>query len=252
MRTTNIGKHVVTLYDGIDELPMQRFHKYNKCLLIDSGIGSDLSDFDRHIEKAMLYAKSKTPELVIPELENLRHNVYFIQSGISPKHLSFAVLVQKIDGKPCNDLSDDGLAHVLELLGDAPNDELTAQLEAVKKKIDNELQLYFPSLFDDSTAKEYFDELRQRTLAVLDAIANGMTEEKQAVIDQLTTELMLYSKPKVFSGTKSAEIEYDKQYETMCLTLSQNLHIDPKNKTVLEFYNAFEYLKKQMKQYKAK
>ena len=63
MKTVKIGEYTVEIYDAIDELPMLRFHKYNKMLLVDAGIGSDLQDFDTHIEKAMRYARSKTPEL---------------------------------------------------------------------------------------------------------------------------------------------------------------------------------------------
>ena len=102
MKTVKIGERTVEIYDAIDELPMLRFHKYNKMLLVDAGIGSDLQDFDTHIEKAIRYARSKTPELAAIELDNMRQNVYFIQTGISPKHLAFAVLVKSIDGEPYN------------------------------------------------------------------------------------------------------------------------------------------------------
>ena len=46
MRKIVLAKHKVELYDSIDELPIVRFHKYNKMLLIDAGVGSDLSDWD--------------------------------------------------------------------------------------------------------------------------------------------------------------------------------------------------------------
>lgn len=243
MKTTKIGKYTVEIYDAIDELPMLRFHKYNKMLLVDAGIGSDLSDFDTHIEKAMRYSRSKTPELAAKELDNMRQNVYFIQSGISPKHLSFAVLVKSIDGKPYNDLSDDGLQKVVDVFGDVPVKELTAQMEAVKKKIDEELQLYFPRLFDDSSVKEYYDELRHRTLLMLDAIIEGDTEDKRKQIDDITSMLMTYNKPQSFTGSESMEIQYDKQFENMCLLIAQQLHVDAKKYTVLEYYNAFEYIK---------
>ena len=99
---------------------MLRFHKYNKMLLVDAGIGSDLQDFDTHIEKGNEIRPSKTPELAAIELDNMRQNVYFIQSGLSPKYLAFAVLVKSIDGTPYNDLSDDGLQKVVDMFGDVP------------------------------------------------------------------------------------------------------------------------------------
>ena len=55
-----------------------------------------------------------------------------------------------------------------------------------------------------------------------------------------------------FHGNDSMEINYDKQFESMCLMLSQHLNVKPKTFTVLEYYNAFEFLKKQLKPQKQK
>lgn len=252
MKKVQIGGKEVELFDAIESLPMVRFHKYNKMLLVDAGIGSDLADFDAHIEKAVVYLKNKTPELAAIELENMRQNIYFIQSGISPKHLAFCVLVKSIDGIEQNDLSLEGLQKILETFAEVPNDELTAQMDAVKKKIDEELQLYFPKAFDDSTIKEYYDDLRKRTLLMLQTIIDGDTEDKRAEIDRITILLITYNKPHVFSGTDNAEIQHDKSFENMCLLISQHLHTDAKKYTVLEFYNAFEYIKEMLKPKKGK
>ena len=252
MRTTTIAERAVIMYDAIDELPILRFHAYNKMLLIDAGIGSNLNDWDAHIEKAIRFIRKEKPDLAEKELDNLRQNVYFIQSGISPKHMAFACLVKSVDGTEYNDMTPDALQKVLELFADAPNAELTAQLEAVKKKIDDEMQLYFPKLFDDATIKEYYDQLKQRTLLMLDAIIQGDDTDKRAEIDQITTLLMTYTHPQSFSGSDSMEIRYDKQFENMCLMLSQHLHVNPKTFTVLEYYNAFEYIKEATKPKNAK
>lgn len=247
MRKVTIAKYEVELFDSIEELPMMRFHKYNKMLLIDAGIGSDLADFDAKIEKARVYLHNKQNDLASIELENLRQNVYFIQSGVSPKHLAFAVLIKSINGEDKNDLSPEGLQKVLDLLADAPNNEVTAQFEAVKKKIDEELQLYFPNLFDDATIKEYYDDLKRRTMLVLQMIINGETEELNKEIDRITLALMVYNKPHVFSGVDNMEIQHDKNFENMCLMISQKLNVNAKKQTVLEFYNAFDYIKEMIK-----
>lgn len=249
MRTITVAKHTVELFDSIDELPVMRFHKYNKMLLIDSGIGSDLADVDNHIERAIRFCRTK-PDLAAAELDNLRQSIYFIQTDLSPKHLAFCVLVKSVDGKPCNDLSDDALQNLLKLFADAPHVELTAQIEAVKKKIDTELNMYFPGTFDDASVKEYYDQLKRRTIAMLDAIITG--EDKRNEIEEITNLLITYTRPIPFQGKDSMEIAYDKQFESMCLLLSQQLHVEPKKFTVLEYYNAFDYLKKQTKQSKAK
>lgn len=248
MKTTKIGERAVVLYDSIDELPILRFHAYNKMLLIDAGVGSDLNDWDAHIEKAIRFIRKEKPDLAEKELDNLRQNVYFVQSAISPKFLAFACLVKSVDGTEYNDMTAGGLQKVLDLFADAPNAELTAQLEAVKKKIDEELRLYFPRVFDDAALKEYFDQLKERTVILLRTIIAGEATETDAKrIDEITAELITYFNPQSFSGADSVEIRYDKQFENMCLILSQNLHVNPKSFTVLEYYNAFEYIKEQAK-----
>lgn len=247
MINIKVGNHNIELYDSIEELPMIRFHKYNKMILIDGGIGSDLSDFDGHIEKAMAYNKSKSPELANIELENLRQNIYFIQSELSPKHMAFAVLIKSIDGEEKTDLSPEGLQKVLDLFADVPNSELTAHSDAVKKKIDDELQLYYPNLFEDSSVKEYYDELRKRNLLMLERIIKGSSPEIENQIDSITIRLVTYNKPHVFSGTENAEIQHNKSFEDMNLLIAQHLHLDPKKFTVLEFYSSFERVKEMLK-----
>ncbi len=134
MRTVKIGKHTVEMYDTIDELPIVRFHKYQKMLLIDAGIGADIAAFDQRIERVRRFLAAGQADKAGQELENLRQCVYFIQTGVCPKHRAFAALVTKIDGQRFEDVSDDSLNAILEKLNDTSEKELAAQLDAVKKK----------------------------------------------------------------------------------------------------------------------
>lgn len=248
MVTVKIGKHTVEMYDTIEELPIVRFHKYQKLLLIDAGIGADINAFDQRIEKTRRFLMDGKTDKAQQELENLRQSVFLIQSEINPKHRAFAALVAKLDGVECGDVSDDGLAKLTETLNDAPESELTAQLDAVKKKIDVELRLYFPGIFADSEIKEYYDLLRKRTLAVLENIIAGkMNPDATPEIEKLTTALITYSNPKAFAGSDGVEIQFDRQFENLCLVLSEQLHVKPKEYSVLEFYNAFDFVQERAK-----
>ncbi len=251
MKTIEMSGKKVEIYDSIDEMPVIRFHRYNKMQLVDAGIGSGLDDVARHIERAICYARSKTPELAAVELENLRQNIHFIHSGVSPSHLSFAALVRSIDGKLCDDLSDEGLQRVADTLSDVTNSVMTAEIEAVKKKTDEELRIYFPKIFDDASMKEYYDMLRRRTLILLDTISEGeSTEAQEKEMDELHVDMITYFNPQTFHGAKSVEVSYDKHFETMCLSLSQHIHVNPKKFTVLEYYNAYEYMRQMAREMK--
>ena len=249
MVTVKIGTHTVEMFDTIEELPIVRFHKYQKLLLIDAGVGSDIQGFDQRVERVRRFLMDGKPEQAQQELENLRQCVYFIQTGLNPTHRAFAALVTKLDGKDCTDIGDDALTAITEQLNDAPVKDVTAQLDAVKKKIDAELMLYFPALFNDSEIKEYYDLLRKRTLEILHGIISGKRHpERTKAVEKLTTMLMTYSHPKMFAGPESAEIQFERQFENLCLVLSEQLHVEPKKYTVLEFYNAFDFVKERAKQ----
>lgn len=249
MRTEKIGKHSVEFYDAIDELPIVRFHKYQKLLLVDAGVGADIAAFDQHIEKVRRYILDDKLPKAAKEIENLRQCVYLIQSGISPQHLAFATLVTKIDGRECNDLTDDALSEIVKQLGDVPQKKLTATFEAVKKKIDAELMLYFPTLFNGSEIKEYYDLLKRRTLEILKGIIEGLDNPMDGKeVERLTAALITYSNPKSFEGSEGVEVQFDRQFENLCLVLSEQMHVEPKKYTVLEFYNAFDFVKERARQ----
>lgn len=249
MVTIKIGKHTVEFYDTIEELPIVRFHKYQKLLLVDAGVGSDIAAFDQRLLKAREFIAANKPQQAQQELENLRQCVFMIQTGLAPKHRAFAALVTKLDGRDCNNIGDDALAAITDILKDVTEQELTAQLDAVKKKIDGELTLYFPALFNDSDVKEYYDLLRKRTLEILNGIVAGATDPiASEIVSKLTTALITYSNPKLFTGSDGVEIQFERQFENLCLVLSEQLHVEPKKYTVLEFYNAFDFVKERAKQ----
>jgi hypothetical protein len=105
--------------------------------------------------------------------------------------------------------------------------------------------LYFPAQFDDIAVKEQFDKIKVRILLQLDSIIRG--NDNSTEIEHIDDFLFSLAKPKVFSGRESAEIKYDKQFEDMCLFLSHELSLRIEDLTVLQFYNSFEYIKKQRK-----
>lgn len=246
MKKARLGVHEVTLYDNIEEMPIGRYHKYQKYAIIDSGLGSDLTNLDAHLQRAMAFVRKNEGDKAVTELQNLRQNVFFIQQGINPQLLSCACLIAEMDGIPQNDLSEDGLQHLIDQLTDVPTNIFTALFEAVKKKISSELETYFPSLMSASSQeKEYCDILKNRTIEILNGIISG-TPDKQR-IETLTDDLLTKHSPMSFQGERNFEVDFDKQYERMCIVLAQNTAIDPKRCSVMEFYHAYEVVKEQNK-----
>jgi len=129
-----VGTHKVEVYDTIEDMPIVRYTKFNKYLLIDAGIGSDLNDFDLHFQKISKFISQDKKKECYQELLNLRQSFSNIIQELSPKYLAFATLIKSVDGKPCNDLSDDGLIKVIEKIGDVPNSKIVSLVDSIQKK----------------------------------------------------------------------------------------------------------------------
>ncbi len=243
MKNLIINKKIVRVYDSIDEMPIINFQKYNKYLLIDSGIGSDADDIDSHIVKIAKFMKSGNNKKALQELQNMRQNLYMINSEISPKYLAFAALIHDIDGKEVTDLSDDNLKLILAELNEVKHSALVDFMARLKKKVTTELEMYFPEDFTSPKEKEAYDRLKNRTLLVLDSVINGTDNSEQ--IEAIDTAIVNMQTPKTFIGSDSVEIKYDKQFESTCLLISQKTNMDAKKMTVLQFYNAVYNIKQQ-------
>ena len=127
MKTVKINNHELKLYDSIDEMPIVNFQKYNKYIIVDSGLGSDIDSVDEHLvnlAKLIRSDKDKAQQ----ELQNLRQTMHLIVSGISPNYLAFAALIHSIDGKVVEDLSDENLKSIIEKLQKAKHSMIVSIL----------------------------------------------------------------------------------------------------------------------------
>lgn len=240
MRRIELEGHKLDIFDSIDDMPIARFHRFSRNLLVESGIGGTVADVDRHLMRTIEFLKSNDSKSAIKELENLRQGVHLVENGISPKGLAFASIVYAIDGETVTDLTDDNLVKIMERLGSMTVRELSQLIEEVKKKIDEEIRLYFPSLFDDSMRKEYFAKMKRLLLMKIEDMQKNVNSE---AIEALEREIVTFSKPRDFGGDKGVEIAFDKEYESTCITIGSELHLDAKKMTVMEYYHAIEYLK---------
>lgn len=244
MKTINFKNGITAkVYDSIDEMPIINFQKYNKYLLIDAGLGSDIDSVDEHIVAVAKYISKGDKVKAVQELQNLRQNLHLITNELSPRYLAFAALIYSINGKEIQDYSDEGLKDTLKKLTTVKHSMFTKLFEEIKKKVSSELELYFPTDFTDAREKEAYDRLKRKVQLQLDSI---ITEREHTdEISEIDEFMFNLHKPKSFSGQDSVEIAYDKQFENACLLISQEANLDAKKMTVLQFYNTLNNLKKQ-------
>lgn len=123
METITLGKipglrTTVTLYDDIDNMPIDVFSKFNKYLMIDANIGSTLQDID-HNHIATLYRLAGNKEKTILQLNNFRQLINLLLNEINPVQYAFGCLVYSINGVTTTDLSDNGIRDTLSKLAKA-------------------------------------------------------------------------------------------------------------------------------------
>lgn len=248
MRQVEIGRHRLELYDGIDEMPIGRFHRFNRNLMVDAGIGSDLQAVDGHIAKTVAFLKAGKTESAVKEMENLRQSIALVHEGMSPAFSAFACLVASVDGESTEGWSESELDALSERLKGMSVGRLRTETGEVKKKIDAELALYFPTVFGNQRTSEWYQCLKRIGLEKLRELIKGLEKTDELRADELRMLEMMA--PRKFTGSKGVEVEYDREYENMCLAMSQQLHLDVKGMTVLEYYNAYEFLREQAKKIK--
>lgn len=136
MKSVSINGNLVKLYDSIDELPISQFQNYQRYLLIDSGIGSDVNDIAAHINTIRKLVKSKQEEKADRELINLMQNIVFCVKESNPKLYSFCCLIHSINGKELNDFSQDNLNLTIKQLSKKglTIGKVKSILKSVKKK----------------------------------------------------------------------------------------------------------------------
>ena len=67
-------------------------------------------------------------------------------------------------------------------------------------------------------------------------------------IEMFTHKLLLHVKPRMFYGRDNAEVVFDKNFDKLCIALSEHTNTSVKSMTVFEFYTLYEYAKEKIKQ----
>lgn len=235
MKTYTYKRLELELYDSIDNTPYRRFQEYNLMCLIDANIGSDLNSVDNHyltIQKLLPF-----PDKAALELNNFRQNLHFILSNTSPELRSFACLVAKINGV---DVSMKPTEWIESKINHLPVGVIKSLLESFKKKIEVEIEMFFPGRIDIVQRGEAFQTLKKRTLLILDEIlGTDRTKELKA----LESEVYEKYRPINFQGPDGVEIQSVKAYEEMCLLMEKYVK-NPREMTILVFYQALEMINK--------
>jgi len=230
----------IVLHDDIDQLLIDRFNKINKYWMLNDNIGSSFQDIDNnHIAKLLLVADNK--DKVIKEVENLRILIYNVINEVNPNHMAFACLVASIDDEANDDLSEVGIRKTLKKLNDAGVTEylLKKKMREVREIIYNDLEVYFPALFNNVLSTAFWTKMKERSIKICQAIIDGKDiEDEMSAADRYFATLI---SPKRFTGTDNEELRYDKFFEKNCIMLAGLINQPVKQLTTKEYFSLITF-----------
>ena len=116
MLNVRLNGHYLEMYDSIDELPFARFQEYNRALLIDSGLGSDISAIDRHITQARRYNANGDTANTEQALQNMRQAVFNVLDKSSPEASAFVCLIRRMNGNEVESLGPENTQRIVKEL----------------------------------------------------------------------------------------------------------------------------------------
>lgn len=136
MEVVDLNGHEIKFFVSSEVLPIKRFQRFNKYLMIDNDVGSTFEDYDKRTLKLVEFLRKDMKDEAIKELMNRRQMVFNAFEEYSPRNLALAIMVYSIDGQVVEDYSEENLERILKKLDEwgYSQAKLEENLTEVKKK----------------------------------------------------------------------------------------------------------------------
>lgn len=135
MREVELPGGKIKIRETIKELPIDRFTDFQKYLVQDSGIGSDMLSVEKHFGMWDRLASAGKIDEAMRERHNLHMNIYLAINRINIQHISFVCLVDSVNGVGVDDYSESAMHDLSKKLGKMglTQQHVSDILESVKK-----------------------------------------------------------------------------------------------------------------------
>ena len=101
--------------------------------MIQSAVGSNISEFDSHFEAVIEFLTHDKKDKAIAELKNTRLLFWHVLNEDDPSHLAFCCMVHSIDGEEIKDYSETSLEKIMKRLSNMGLTQKIVAEQAVKK-----------------------------------------------------------------------------------------------------------------------
>lgn len=109
--------NTIEYYDSMADVPIDRFVMYNYMLSVDAGLGSDMDGVNAKIDPLFAMLDRKDYDSIRNQLINMKQNMAFVVAKQHPKMMSFAALVERINGQSWEDQTEEGLMRCVKKMG---------------------------------------------------------------------------------------------------------------------------------------
>lgn len=128
----------INLFDpDIHKIPEYNWQKFQRCLILDSGIGSDTLSVISHTDSIISLAAEDRKEDLSNELNNFRLSLYSAMEGISYTSMAFACMVQDIAGESVSIVTDTDINNLSKRIAETgiTHGEIADYVDLLKKKL---------------------------------------------------------------------------------------------------------------------
>jgi hypothetical protein len=137
MRTLKLKGGECEVWESCKELPARRWNDFQKYLIQDIGIGSEIVDVEKHHQNLFQFLAAGKIEEAQAESYNLFQNIILAIQGINIQHVCFGCFVHSVKGKVITDYSENSIRTNIDKLSDMglTQGHVEDILSDVKKKL---------------------------------------------------------------------------------------------------------------------
>jgi hypothetical protein len=234
---------VIIFHDDIQNLPILKFQKLNKYMMVANEVGNTFEDYDARMAKALSFLQKGMTAEAIQELSNQRQMVFNAFNEYSPIGKAFAVLVHSIDEVVYTGSSSTEIDRVLEHLNEIGLGYLDSleKLTELKKKIDFQLEAYFPNLFKNKNLN--INGLRvSRINAMLDLIIDLKDSKDNQKVYQIEKDILEQDRPNSWNVHENENMErlMEVDFQKFAIEVSKEKNLAIEKITTFTFYASYE------------
>lgn len=200
----NFRRHTIEIYDDIEDLPVERYIKYQKNQLISNEVGADITDFDRLLQKLIQFINTGHKNKSLIEVNNLRNLFYNVSNEIDVESDAFSCLVKSINDHEYGHSESE----ITRITGKLRRIGFTRRMIKgidVKKKINDQLKYHFPGMMDIDY--DTFGAMKRKLIEQCNMIITGRSDMYDTANKRLSDLIQAVR----FGGEDSAERFYEKK-----------------------------------------